>query len=164
NFPVNVATAEEEGGRSGPANLGLRRWHRHSGQRRRRRLPARRTVPGAGCATSRAQKRRAAISDPGKYFSNSRLERGLYLEAPSFQKRLRDVLGILVAARPLPQTGGAQILVGGELVLAHDLFKLRNSRDDRPNRLRLAPVWISASLRHERMPFVQMGDSINLKR
>ena len=81
------------------------------------------------------------------------LERGLNLEAPSFQKRLRDVLRVLVAACPLPQTSRPQILVGRKLVLPHNLLKFSDRRGDRSDRLRLTPVWISASLRHELLPF-----------
>src|SRR5579863_7328797 len=85
-----------------------------------------------------------------KSFSQLRLQRRLDLEAPSFQQRLRNVLGVLVAARPLAQPRRPQILVGGELILAHNLLKFRDGRGYRPDRFGLAPVRISASLGHEK--------------
>ncbi len=78
-----------------------------------------------------------------------RLKRGFDFEAPSFQKRLWDVLGVLIAASPLPQTGRTEVLVGGELVFAHDLLKFGDGGDNGTDRLGLAPVRISASLSHE---------------
>src|SRR5436853_2167563 len=76
------------------------------------------------------------------------LEGGLDLEAPGFQQRLRNVLGILVPACPFPQTRRPQVLVGGELVFAHHLLELGDRGGDRPNGFRLPPVWVSASLCH----------------
>src|SRR6266545_3191542 len=77
------------------------------------------------------------------------LKSGLYFKAPSFQKRLRDVLGVLVTACPLAQTRRPQVLVGGEFVLTHYLFELGDRGGDRPNGFGLTPVWVSASLCHE---------------
>src|ERR1022692_345973 len=82
---------------------------------------------------------------------NQGLERGLDLKPPSLKERLRDVLGILVAPGPLPQPGGAQILVGREFILPHHLLKLSDGWGDRPDRFGLPPVRISASLRHGRL-------------
>src|SRR5580692_625715 len=93
-------------------------------------------------------KGRSHPSDPEKIL-RPRLERGLNLEAPGFEQRLGDVLRILVAPSPLAQPGRAQILVGGKLVLAHDLLKFGDGRGDRSDRFGLTPVWISASLGHE---------------
>jgi uncharacterized delta-60 repeat protein len=87
--------------------------------------------------------------DPLKFWVRLALEGGFDFETPGFQERLGDVFRIFVAACPLAQAGGAQILVGGELVLAHDLLKFGDGGDDRPDRLGLAPVGISATLRHE---------------
>src|SRR5215813_2899089 len=78
-----------------------------------------------------------------------RLQGGFDLKAPCFQQRLGDVLGILVPSCPLPQTRRPQVLVGGELILAHHLLELGDRGGDRPNGFRLTPVWVSASLCHE---------------
>src|ERR1700722_686292 len=78
------------------------------------------------------------------------LQRGLDFESPGFQKRLGNVLGVLIPACPLPQARRAQVLVGRELIFAHNLLKLSNGRDNGADRLRLAPVGISASLGHEK--------------
>src|SRR5712675_2637596 len=93
--------------------------------------------------------KRAALQRPLGRLSNLLLQRGFDFEAPGFQKRLGDVFGVLVAASPLAQTGRAQILVWSEFVLAHNLLKLRNGRDNWADGLGLAPVRISATLRHE---------------
>src|ERR1700756_610802 len=74
------------------------------------------------------------------------LQRGLDLKAPGFEQRLRDVLRVLVPARPRPQPSRPEVLIRGELVFAHDLFEFGDGRGDGPNRFGLAPVWISASL------------------
>src|SRR5581483_917225 len=42
----------------------------------------------------------------------NRLQGGLDLESPSLEQRLRDVLRILVPARPLPQASRTQVLIG----------------------------------------------------
>jgi hypothetical protein len=81
--------------------------------------------------------------------SNSILESGFDLETPSLKQRLRDVLGILVTARPLAQPGRPQVLVRSELILFHHLLKLSDSGDNWTDWLWFAPVWISASLGHE---------------
>src|SRR6185312_1444877 len=80
--------------------------------------------------------------------SGHTLQRGLDLKSPGLEKRLRDVLRILVSPRPLPQTRGPYVLVRGQLVFLHNLFQRCHRRDNRPNRLRLAPIWISAALCH----------------
>jgi hypothetical protein len=43
----------------------------------------------------------------------SGLQSRFNFESPSLKQRFRDILGILVAAGPLPQTGRADVLVGG---------------------------------------------------
>src|ERR1700679_2599701 len=42
------------------------------------------------------------------------LERGFDFEAPGFQKRLRDVLRILILPHPFTQPGGANVLIRRE--------------------------------------------------
>src|ERR1700683_1515771 len=101
--------------------------------------------------------KRAAFRRPLEVLLSLRLQRGFDFESPSFEKRFGDILRVLVAACPLPQAGRPEILVRGEFVLAHNLLKLGDGRDYRPYRLRLAPVWISASLGHETLPFLQRG-------
>jgi len=76
------------------------------------------------------------------------LEGGLDLEAPCLEECLGDVLGVLVAARPLAEAGGADVLVGGELVLFYDLLKRGDGRDYGADGLRLAPVWVAAAFCH----------------
>src|ERR1700726_840421 len=78
------------------------------------------------------------------------LQRGLDLKAPSFQKRFGEALGVLVAASPLPQARRTQILIWGELVIAHNLFGFGGGRGNGPDRLGVAPVRISASLGYEK--------------
>ena len=78
-----------------------------------------------------------------------RLQSGFDFETPGFEERLGDIFGILVAASPLTQTGGAKVLVRGELVFAHDLLKLGDGGDDWADGLGLAPVRISATFCHE---------------
>jgi hypothetical protein len=94
---------------------------------------------------------------PFKLHEAAVLQGGLDLEAPCFQKRLGDILGILVAAGPLAQARRPQILVRRELIFAYNLFEFGDGWGDRPDRLRLAPVRISASLGHEKMPFYVRG-------
>src|ERR1017187_4015034 len=90
--------------------------------------------------------KRVAWRRPLKSCYGCGLQSGFDLESPGFQKRLGDVFGVLVAACPLPQTSGPQILVRGELVFVHDLFEFGDGRDNGPDRLGLAPVRVSASL------------------
>src|SRR4029077_10676973 len=97
---------------------------------------------------TRNSKGRSA-SDPFLKPQIFRLQRRLNLETPGFQKGFRNVLGVLVAPRPLAQASGPQILIRGELVLTHNLFKFGDSGSNRADGLRLTPVWISAPLRHE---------------
>src|ERR1700704_773292 len=77
-----------------------------------------------------------------------RLQGGFDFEAPSLKQRLRNVLGVLISARPLAQAGRPQVLIGREFVFPNHLFELGNGRGNRPDRLRLAPVGISTSLCH----------------
>ena len=76
------------------------------------------------------------------------LEGGLDLEAPGLEESLGDVLGVLVPAGPLAEAGGADVLVGGELVLFHDLLKGGDGGDDGADGLGLAPVGIAAAFCH----------------
>src|SRR5271166_2838029 len=96
------------------------------------------------------EKRRAAkrAADAALGAKWPKLQSGLDLESPSFQKRLRNVLGVLVLSRPFTQTGGTNVLVRLELELLYDLLKLSNSGHYRTDRFRLAPVRIAASLCH----------------
>src|SRR5579864_227830 len=96
------------------------------------------------------RKGRSSISSRSDPKFVLRLQRGFDFKTPGFQKRLGDVLRVLIAAGPLAQTSRAQILVGREFVLAHNLFEFGDGWGNGPNRLRLAPVWISASLGHEK--------------
>src|SRR5690349_17148996 len=72
------------------------------------------------------------------------------LKAPGFQEGLGDVFRILITAGPFAQPRGPQVLVRREFELANHLFKFGDRRSNRPNRLRLAPVRISASLCHDK--------------
>jgi hypothetical protein len=99
----------------------------------------------------------APAERPSKPFSSLRLERGLDLESPGFEQRLRDVFRVLIATGPLAQARRAQVLVGRQLVFAHNLLKFGNGRGNRPDRLRLTPVRISSSLGHEKVPFCLRG-------
>src|SRR5882672_3754055 len=106
-------------------------------------------LPPEVCAKSK----RVAHGDPW-LISNPQLQGRFDLEAPSLKQWLRDVLRVFVPPRPLAQAGGPQVLVGGELILANDLFEFGDRRSHRPDRLGLAPVGISASLCHgEEDPF-----------
>src|SRR5258707_15135520 len=78
------------------------------------------------------------------------LQGGFDFKTPSFEQGLGNVLGILVPARPLPQPRGAQVLVGGELILVHNLLEFSDCGSNRPNRFGLAPVGVSTSLCHEK--------------
>src|SRR5271166_753742 len=110
-----------------------------------------------GCDVSPPKTQRVAAGATLEIGFTPALKRGLDLEAPSFQKGLRDVFGVLVAACPLPQTRRPQILVGGELVFAHNLLEFGDSWGNWPDRFGLAPVRISASLGHELLPFHSRG-------
>src|ERR1700674_3189603 len=76
---------------------------------------------------------------PADSFIFAKLQRRFDLKSPGFQQRFGNVLGVLVAPRPLAQTGGANVLVGRELELFNRLLKRRIHRDYRPDRLRFAP-------------------------
>jgi hypothetical protein len=78
----------------------------------------------------------------------SLLKRRLNFKAPGFQERFRNVLGVAVAASPFPKTGGADVLIWGELEFLDDLLKRSNSGYDRADRLGLAPIWITTTLCH----------------
>src|SRR5271166_3499272 len=96
------------------------------------------------------EKRRAAkrAADAALGAKWPKLQSGLDLESPSLQKRLRNVLGVLVLSCPFTQTGGTDVLVGLELELLYDLLEFSNGRHHRTDRFRLAPVRIAASLCH----------------
>src|ERR1019366_6399405 len=87
------------------------------------------------------------------------LQRRFDLKSPGLEQRLRDILGILVAPRPLPKTGGPDILVRGQLELLHDLLEGGYSRHNRADGLRLAPVRISTTLCHR---FCVLSEWVNL--
>src|SRR5579875_3776502 len=78
----------------------------------------------------------------------SSLKCGLDLKSPGLQQCLRDVLGVFIAARPLAQPGGADVLVGSKLVLLDDLLERGDGGDDGADGLGLAPVGISAAFCH----------------
>src|ERR1700681_2860212 len=94
--------------------------------------------------------KRAALGDPPCESVSLRLQGGFDFKAPSFEQGLGDVLGILVPARPFPQPCRAQVLVRGELILVHNLLECGDCGSNRPNRLGLVPVGVSASLSHEK--------------
>jgi len=81
--------------------------------------------------------------------SEPSLERRFDLKSPGFQERLGNVLGVLVLARPLAQSGRANKLVRLKLKLLHHLFKFSDRRDNRSNGFRLSPVRVAASLCHD---------------
>src|SRR3954466_237118 len=87
-----------------------------------------------------------------------RLQSGFDFEAPRLEQWLGNVLGVLVTACPLAQASGSQVLVRRQFVLAYNLFELGDCWCNRPNRLRLTPIWISASLCHgeENLSFLKM--------
>jgi hypothetical protein len=88
---------------------------------------------------------------PGRAASaheSSNLQGRFDLKTPGLKQGLRDVLGILIAPRPLAQPGGTEILVRSQLVLLYHLLKFSDRGDDRSNRFGLAPVRITASFRH----------------
>src|SRR5579872_3553510 len=91
---------------------------------------------GSGGRFSLCSTKRKGRQSGGLSRDRLRLQSRLDLKTPSLQKRLRDVLGILVLTRPLPQTGGAQILVGQELKFLYCLLERRNYGNYRSDRLR----------------------------
>jgi hypothetical protein len=105
---------------------------------------------------------RAARGDPflvklfGKV-SSLRLQSGFDFKTPSFEQGLRNVLGILVPACPFAQPGRAQILVRGKFVFVHNLLEFGYRRSDWADRLRLAPIGVSASFGHEK--YTLRGDT-----
>src|SRR5215510_5327440 len=99
---------------------------------------------------STAKNKKAA--DKTAFFIRPRLQGGLNFESPGFQQGLRDILGVLVTPSPFAQTRRTEILVRGQLEFLHRLLERRYHGDHRPNRLRLAPVWISASSCHSIRP------------
>jgi len=76
------------------------------------------------------------------------LQRGFDFEAPGFQKRLGDVLRVLVLPRPFAQPGGADVLIRLEFEFLHHLLKLGDGGHDRADRLGFAPIRIAASFCH----------------
>src|ERR1700722_8656711 len=77
------------------------------------------------------------------------LQRGFDLKAPRFEQRFRNILRILIPARPLPQAGGANVLIWRQFVFLDNLFKRSNRRHNRTDWLGFTPVWISAAFCHE---------------
>src|ERR1035437_3276170 len=88
----------------------------------------------------------------GGAFAEQTGEKGLQcrfnLETPCFEEGLRDILGILVPASPFPQSGGSNELVRAKFELLDDLLEGGHCGYNRPNGLRLAPIWISTTLCH----------------
>ena len=76
------------------------------------------------------------------------LQRRFNLKSPGLEKGLRDVFGVLVAARPLAEASRPDVLVRGQLELLGDLLKRGNCRHNRANGLRFAPVRVSTTLCH----------------
>jgi uncharacterized RDD family membrane protein YckC len=76
------------------------------------------------------------------------LEGRLDLKAPGLEESFRNVLRVLVTTRPLAETGGADVLVGGELVFLYDHLEGSDGGDDRADGFGLAPVGISAAFCH----------------
>jgi hypothetical protein len=77
------------------------------------------------------------------------LQRRFDLEAPSLKQRLGYILGILVPASPLPQTGRPDILIRAELELLDDLLEGGHGGHYGADGLRLAPIRISTTLCHD---------------
>jgi hypothetical protein len=76
------------------------------------------------------------------------LKRRFDFKTPGLQERFWNVLGVAVAASPLTKTGGADVLIWGELEFLDDLLKRSNGGYDRADRLGLAPIWITTTLCH----------------
>ena len=76
------------------------------------------------------------------------LQRRFNLKTPGFEQSLRDIFGIFVAPRPLPQTGGPDELVRGQLELLCDLLEGGDCGYNRANGLWFAPIRISTTLCH----------------
>jgi len=89
---------------------------------------------------------------PAPFSGHPLLQSRLDLKAPGLEQGLGDVFGVLVAPGPLAEAGGADVLVGGELVLLDDELKAGDGGDDRADGLRLAPVWVAAALCHGEVP------------
>jgi hypothetical protein len=94
------------------------------------------------------QKRRPKAALLFAILNHPDLQRRLDLKSPGFQKRLGNILGILVPARPLPEAGGPDVLVWSKLKFLDDLFEGGHSGYHRANWLRLSPIRISTTLCH----------------
>src|ERR1019366_5191716 len=111
------------------------------------------------CTTSSANSKSAAQGQRFCEENQEGLQRRFDLKPPGLEQRLRDILGILVTPRPLPKTGGPDILVRGQLELLHNLLEGGYSRHNRADGLRLAPVRISTTLCHR---FCVLSKWVNL--
>ena len=81
-------------------------------------------------------------------FQSQNLQSRLNLKSPGFQQSLRNVLRIFIPTGPLTEPGGPNVLVRCQFEFLYYLFEGCYRRDNRPNRLRLAPVRISTTLCH----------------
>jgi hypothetical protein len=89
----------------------------------------------------------------GRWGLDRILKGGFDLEAPGFEEGFRDVLGVLVAAGPLAEAGGADVLIGGELVFLDDELEGGDGGDDGTDGFGLAPVGVAAALSHKFVSF-----------
>src|SRR6202041_3763543 len=76
------------------------------------------------------------------------LQRRLNLKSPGLKQSLGNILGVLVPPRPLPKSGGPNVLVRAELELLHYLFEGGHCGHYGAYGLRLAPIRISTTLCH----------------
>ena len=76
------------------------------------------------------------------------LEGRLNLESPGLEQGLRDILRVLVLARPLAQPRRTNVLVRLKLKFLHYLLKFGDGGDNRTDGFGLSPIWIATSLCH----------------
>src|SRR5580698_5260398 len=72
----------------------------------------------------------------------------LNLESPGLEQRLGNILRILIPPSPFAKSRRSNVLVRCKLELFHNLLERCYRRNNRPYRLRLAPVGISTTLCH----------------
>lgn len=90
----------------------------------------------------------ALFLQPNYKIQIKHLQCGFDLESPRLKQRLRNVLRVLISTGPLTKSCGANVLVGRELELLHNLLERCYRWNNRPDRLRLAPIGISTTLCH----------------
>jgi hypothetical protein len=78
----------------------------------------------------------------------SHLQSRLNLKSPGLEQRLGNILRILIPSGPFTKSRRSNVLVRCQLELFHNLLERCYRRDNRPYRLRLAPVGISTTLCH----------------